>query len=129
MNVLIVIDKDIKIKKGVDEELEKEANEFKDYIKKGKRFQIVLTNPPPSMKCSENEEDETRILKQYGIAHKNGKNKTQEIRSLKSNVLSLERYYNLLESRGKLITVIDETVLNAGSKKDFRDFIRDRFII
>jgi type I restriction enzyme M protein len=124
------LDKDIKLEKGIDEELEKEANEFRDYVKKGKRFQIVLTNPPFSMSYSEKEEDEKRILEQYEIAHIDRNGKTKKLRaSLKSNVLSLERYHGLLEQHGKLITVIDESVLNAGTEKDFRDFIRKHFLI
>ena len=41
----------------------------------------------------------------------------------------LERYYGLLRPGGKLITVIDDTLL---ASKDFayvRDYIRDRFLV
>jgi type I restriction enzyme M protein len=41
----------------------------------------------------------------------------------------LERYRDLLKPHGKLITVIDESVLNTATEKEFRDFIRDNFVV
>jgi len=78
------------------------------------------------MRYKSKEPDEKRILQQYEIARKpDGTLRS----SLKSNVLSLERYRDLLKPHGKLITIIDESVLNTDSEKDFRDFIRKNFII
>lgn len=123
------LDKELQIEKGIDPDFFDEATEFKNFLKGGKKFKIALTNPPFSMKYNEKEEDERRVLIQYDIAYVDGKDKSDKIRSLKSNVISLERYYDLLEPHGKLITVIDESVLNAGSEKPFREFIRSHFII
>ena len=84
------------------------------------RFDVILTNPPFSMSFSRKEADERRVLDQYEIVQGQTAN---------SNVLFLERYYDLLREGGELITVIDDTVLNGPSAKLYRDFLRDRFVI
>lgn len=50
---------------------------------------------------------------------------------MKSNVLFLERYHDLLNQDGELFTIIDDTVLNGTGYKSqhFRDFLLDKFII
>lgn len=125
------LDKKIEIEKGIKEEMKEEAEEFKHKIINEKfKFDIVLTNPPFSMKYEAKKKDEKKILEEYEIAYKEGKKNTKELRaSLKSNVLSIERYLDLLNPHGKLITVIDESVLNTDTEKDFRDFIKKNFII
>lgn len=124
------LDKNMDIEQGIVEELKEEANEFKDIINGGFKFDIVLTNPPFSMKYESSQPDEKKILEEYEIAYADSKNESSKLKaSLKSNVLSIERYSELLKPQGKLITIIDESVLNADSEKDYRDFIRKYFII
>ena len=84
------------------------------------RFDVVLTNPPFSMSYSRREADEGRVLDQYEIVRGQTAN---------SNVLFMERYYDLLAEGGELLTVIDDTVLNGLSAKPYRDFLRKRFVI
>src|SRR3989338_1792119 len=122
------LDKKIIIERGTEDELKEEAEELKEkLIKEEMKFDAVLTNPPFSMKYEKKKQDEKAILEDYEIAHKieNG-----ELRpSVKSNVLFIERYKDLLKPHGKLITIIDESVLNTSSEKDFRTFIKKYFII
>ena len=53
--------------------------------------------------------------------------------SVKSNLLFIERYYDLLKPNGKLLTIIDESVLNTeGQGKSmikFRKWLMKRFYI
>lgn len=122
------LDKKIKIEKGIEEELKEEAEEIKDLLlNKEKKFDVVLTNPPFSMKYEKKKDDEKEILEEYEIAKKRASGELRS--SVKSNVLFLERYRDLLEPHGKLITVMDESVLNTATEKEYRDFIRDNFII
>jgi len=122
------LDKEMLIPNGVEGERKSELKELKDLLKEP-NFDVVLTNPPFSMKYEQKEPDEARILNQYDIANLNGKIS----KSLKSNIMFLERYYNLLVPGGKLLTVIDESVLNTeGQGKTmqlFRKWLRERFII
>jgi len=120
------LDKKINTEEIEDGELLEEAEELKKRLEEGLKFDIVLTNPPFSMKYNTNNPDEKEILEEYQIAKVDGTNK---LRGVKSNVLFIERYYDLLKPKGKLITIIDEAVLNTDSDKPFRDFIKKHFEI
>jgi len=89
------------------------------------RFDLVLTNPPFSMDYSMTVPEERAVLKDYGLRTWEGRERS----SLRSAVMFIERYYDLLKPGGRLFTVIDDSVLG-GKKNGFvRDFIRDKFII
>jgi len=122
------LDKDILIEEGINSELKNERQELKKTLKE-KKFDVVLTNPPFSMKYEAKKEDEKRILEQYEIAKLGGNLSS----SLKSNIMFLERYHDLLKEGGKLITVIDESVLNTeGQGKNmlkFREWLRKKYIV
>jgi len=119
------LDKNMDTSEIEDKELLVEAKELKEEFEKGLKFDVVLTNPPFSMKYSRKDKDEGRIMKEYNMAEAGGK----ERGSLKSNIMFLERYKDLLEDGGKLITVIDDSVLNNPSSKSFREEIRKYFTI
>jgi len=129
------LDKHVEIEE-TEPELKKQAMELKDLfsdkfddegklIRPALKFNVVLTNPPFSMKYEKKKEDEKRILNQYEIAKQEGK----LVSSLNSNILSLERYYGLLRPYGKLITIIDESVLNTKTAGIYRKYIKNHFII
>ena len=121
------LDKQITIEEGLDDELKIDNRELQETINQIK-FNVVLTNPPFAMKYEKKKSDEFEVLKQYKIAYKD-ENSEDIHTSLKSSVMFLERYYDLLEEGGKLLTVMDESVLNTSSNKVFRDFIRNHFVI
>lgn len=121
------LDKNIEIESSVNKELKQEAEELKKRIKDEElKFDIVLTNPPFSRGYNSKKSDEAKILKEYDIAHKDD---TDKLKSVNSNVLSLEIYRDLLRPHGKLITVMDESVLNSYSGRYYRRFIKKHFII
>lgn len=121
------LDKKLIIEKGLPDELRDEAEEFKKEIENGLKFDVVLTNPPFSMKYDSSKDDEKAILEDYVLAKMD--KTSSKLKSLKSNVMFLERYYDLLKPHGKLLTVIDESVLNTEKGKNVRDFIKTNFII
>jgi len=91
-----------------------------------RKFDVVLTNPPFSISYQRKNDDEMRMLDQYAIAvTKNGRRES----STKSNVLFLERYCELLNPGGELLTVIDNTVLNGENSQTYRDYILENFIV
>ena len=130
------LDKEVYIEKGLKglpQERIDELIELKKVIGNVK-FDVVLTNPPFAIKYKRKDEDHERILKQYDIAYPEGKDKSTKIReSLNSNVMFVERYYDLLKEDGKLLTIIDESVLNAEGTGHihvkFREWLRKHFII
>lgn len=121
------LDKNLTIEKSIDEELKLELEELKNRLVNEKlKFNVVLTNPPFAMRYEQKKPDEKEILDQYTLATKED---GSPYTSLKSSVMFLERYHELLKEHGKLLTVMDESVLNTSSNKPFRDFIKKRFLV
>ena len=122
------LDKEFFVEVGTDNERKTEIQELKKLFKKQK-FDVVLTNPPFSMKYEQSKPDEKRVLDQYELAMLGG----DLAKSLKSNIMFIERYYDLLKPGGKLLTVIDESVLNTEGQgkvmQKFREWLRERFIV
>lgn len=125
------LDKELHIEDGIDDELKKDRIELKKKLNEDKtKFNVVLTNPPFSMKYEKKTPNEKRILENYQLAFETNKKGKKSLRSsLRSTVMFLERYYDLLEDNGKLLTVMDESILNTDSNQIFRKYIKDKFII
>jgi len=121
------LDKSLIVDSGLTQDRHNEIDELRQYIIDEKvLFNAILTNPPFSMKYKQSVPHEKQVLSQYDII------KTSEGKmaaSAKSNVLFIERYYDLLAEDGQFLTVIDDTVLNGIESQDYRDFIFEHFII
>lgn len=106
-----------------DDMTEERISEVKDHINKIKpgSFDLILTNPPFSMKYSIQNEDEKRILLQRSLSHGE--------KSVKSNMLFLDRYHELLKPGGEILIVLDDTILNGKSYEHVRKWILEKFII
>jgi type I restriction enzyme M protein len=90
------------------------------------QFDVVLTNPPFAMRYEKKKKDERRILSQYHLAKiPSGK----VVSSLKSSVMFLERYYDLLKPHGQMFIIIDDAFLNTTAAKSIRDWVKSRFLI
>jgi type I restriction enzyme M protein len=124
------LDKELMIENGIDDELKRDRQELRDSIvSEQKRFDVILTNPPFAMRYEKKKPHERRILEQYDLQYEDWKNKEKPRTSVKSAVMFLERYFDLLNQNGRLLTIMDESILNTTSNKIFRDYIKDKFII
>ncbi len=88
-----------------------------------RRFDVILSNPPFSLRYSRDSREQQEILNQYhvgGLAHD---------KSLLSSVMFLERYKELVSEDGRIFAVIDESILSGESYSSVRDYIRESFII
>jgi type I restriction enzyme M protein len=85
------------------------------------KFNIILSNPPFSRKYSRDDRYQSKILAQYLVP--------QGEPSLLSSIMFLERYKDLVSEDGKIIAIIDESILSGKSYNGIRDFIRNNFII
>ena len=105
-----------------DMDLER-RNEVKDHADKilPASFDLVLSNPPFSMNYNAKNEDENRILRQRSIA---GNSST-----MKSNVLFLDRYHELLKPGGEMLIVLDDTVLNGKTQEPIRKWLLEHFVV
>ena len=122
------LDKQFLTEEGTSEEVIKGINELQRIIgEDNRKFDVVLSNPPFSMRYHSSNDGERHVLGQYKIAkNPSGNMSTSE----KSNALFLERYLDLLKpGTGEILTVIDDTVLNGDNSQKYRDFILKNFII
>ena len=84
-------------------------------------FDLVLTNPPFSMKYSNTNEDENRILEQRNIA--------ENQKGVKSNLLFIDRYHELLKPGGEILIILDDTVINGSNQRWVRDWMLEKFVV
>lgn len=125
------LDKQVRVIPTASPELKRELGQLQEAFtgEEPLRFDVALTNPPFSMKKEAKEEDQREILVEYESAYVQRKGVRRLRTSLKSNVMFLELYYNLLKPGGKLVTVIDESVLNTNSDADHRERVFKNFYI
>jgi len=93
----------------------------------GKRFDVILSNPPFSLKYSIDDDGQAEVLDQYEMRldRDNGK----VLKALLSSVMFLERYKDLVSPDGEILAIIDDSVLSGQSFRHVRVFIRENFII
>ena len=120
------LDKDIDNSTQMDPETVQNLDELKTKLD-DTLFDVVLTNPPFSMTKEKKNPSESRVLQMYDLAHTGGSNKLRS--SLRSSIMFMERYHDLLKPGGKLLTVIDETLLSSKHFAFVRTFLRERFLI
>ena len=121
------LDKEMEVVKSEEPEVKRDQEELKAALDGGLRFQCAVTNPPFSMTKDSRHETEARVLKGYDLAKVPGTNKFRS--GLRSNALFMERYRDLLEDGGRLLTVIDDGLLAGEDFAPVRDFIRQEFVI
>ncbi len=122
------LDKQLRAEPGLPLHTRLEIDELRSSLTgdKAKRFSVILTNPPFSMTYERKNPAELAILKDYKLfLDAKGQPRT----SLKSSVMFLERYWDLLEDGGRLLTVMDDSVLNTLTNGPFRQFILNHFVI
>jgi type I restriction enzyme M protein len=89
------------------------------------RFNVILSNPPFSMKYSRDDPDQDAIMDQYDLGRLGG----TEQKSILSSVMFLERYSELVSEDGTILAIIDESILSGDLYAKIRDYIRSKFII
>lgn len=123
-----ILDKEIK-NLDKDAELTAERDELRTMLKPGGVFDVVLTNPPFAKAYERTTDNEARILDGYDIAFTTKGGKRVQKPSLKSSLMFLERYHDLLVTGGRLVTIIDDGILSGDDYRWFRDVIREKFIV
>ena len=123
------LDKNLSDSPNDSPELKKEIVELRHLIGKGNFADVVLTNPPFAKDYERKLPREKRILKDYALSYDDPQKKQKPLQSLKSSLMFLERYHDLLKPGGALITVIDDSILGGPKYKRVRDFIRTNYIV
>jgi len=88
-------------------------------------FDVALTNPPFAKAVDRSTEAGSALLDQYDIGRENGAPRA----SVRSALLFMERYADILKPGGRLVTVIDDGILSGDDYQWFRDQLRSWFLI
>lgn len=109
-------------------EYNKQLKELRDKIISNKQtFDIILSNPPFSLKYSRDNDAQEHVLNQYAISVDKSEGKV--LKSLLSSVMFLERYKDLVSEDGTILAIIDDSVLSGASYAHVRNYIREQFIL
>lgn len=113
---------------GESLEVDKQLDELREMlINDGMKFDLILSNPPFSLQYTRENKEQAEILNQYTLSKDRSGGKI--INKLISSVMFIERYKDLINDDGKIVAVIDDSVLSGSSYAHVRDYIRDNFII
>jgi type I restriction enzyme M protein len=129
------LDKKVTIEEGEDKTSRKELEELKKLlIEDKKKFDIIVTNPPFATSFAIKDEHEKNIIEQYAstnpVENMTYKTGTTELKSeIKSNVLFLGRYHDLLRPGGRMLIVVDNSLLNSSNFAEYRIWLKNNFII
>lgn len=119
------LDKSLQNQGSLTPEHEAELSELRNlWAAKGwEGFDLILTNPPFSKEYDAGTPAQRKILAGYEITSDAGN------RPLRSSVLFLERYRDLLKPGGRALVVVDESILGSPKYAYARSFIRKHFIV
>lgn len=122
------LDKKIGRVGGDSLEVDKQLDELrKMLIEDNMKFDLILSNPPFSLQYTRENKEQAEILNQYALSK--DRNGGKIINKLISSVMFIERYKDLVTDDGKIVAVIDDSVLSGSSYSHVREYIRDNFII
>jgi type I restriction enzyme M protein len=120
------LEKHIKTDKTDSQHIQVETEDMRDNLIP-ESIDIVLTNPPFSMWYELKNDTQKKVLEEYDLLNIEGTNKKRN--RLRGSAMFIERYYGLLKRGGKLLSIIDETILSSDEYAYVRDYIREKFII
>ncbi len=118
------LDKDLEHQGYLSPETAAEVKELRKYLAGSDGFDVILTNPPFSKEYDPKVPSSRKLLAEYDVQGVVG-NKS----SIRSSILFLERYADLLKPGGRVLAVIDDSILGGDRYAWARDFIRERFIV
>lgn len=122
------LDKDADADKSDAPEIASEKAELRGLMSAGGFADVVLTNPPFAKEYSRKEGDGA-LLDEYEMAFVTEGRQRKPRPGLKSSIMFLERYHDMLRPGGRMITVIDDSILGSSDHKHVREFIRANFLV
>ncbi len=90
---------------------------------------VALTNPPFAKEYNRKQDWERELLNDYELSYDEKGGARRPLQGLSSMVMFLERYWDLLAPKGRLVTVVDDSILGASRHKRVREWIKRRWII
>lgn len=111
-------------------ELAHEKSELRDLLEHGDGFaDVVITNPPFAKDYQRKYPREAAILDNYNLSFSGSGGRRKPKKAVKSSLLFLERYHQILKPGGRMVTVVDDSILGASKYAAVRKFIREHYIV
>lgn len=135
---LDALDKKVAANPTDEPEIVQEKAEFRKRLKQAAKgsegpppglADVALTNPPFAKEYTRDEEGDAKLLDDYELSFDTSGGARRPLKSLSSMVMFLERYFDLLGPRGRLVTVVDDSILGAPRHRRVRDWIRRNWIV
>jgi len=136
---LDALDKQVRVAPNDEPEIGQEKDEFRQRVAdatsaKGDSIpaglaDVALTNPPFAKEYTRDEEGDAKLLNDYVLSYDTSGGGRRALPSLSSMVMFIERYHDLLGPRGRLVTVVDDSILGAPKHQRLRQWIRENWII
>lgn len=133
------LDKKVRVLPTDDPEIVSEKDEFRNRVQQARTGQggspavgladVALTNPPFAKEYKRDEEGDAKLLDDYVLSYDTKGGAKRPLSSLSSMVMFLERYHDLLGPHGRLVTVVDDSILGAPRHKRVREWIRENWIV
>jgi type I restriction enzyme M protein len=123
------LDKSVTIPDRLSPEKKQELRELASLVNADGLADVILTNPPFSKVYQSKHEPEKKILSKYECGTISVKGNKTAKSSVKSSILFLERYWEFLKTDGRVIAIVDDSILGSKTYKDARVFIRRKYII
>ena len=123
------LDPDIRESAEDAPELAQEKSELRDLLAGGGFADVVITNPPFAKEYQRKYPSEADILDHYALSFSGSPGRLKAKTTVKSSLLFLERYHQILKPGGRMVTVIDDSILGASKYAEVREFIRKNYIV
>lgn len=131
---LDALDKSLPVNDEDSADIAAEKREFMTRLADGGFADKVLTNPPFAKEYKRARPGgqptiEDRVLDEYDLGTDQSGTTAKPVKTLRSSVMFLERYHDLLRPGGRIVTVIDDSVLGNDTYRQVRTWLRERYII
>lgn len=124
------LDKKLEPQGHLSAEVSNEIRELKKFLGTSEGFDVILTNPPFSKEYDFKDAASKKLLSEYVVSGLGGNpKKKSDKKAVRSSLLFIERYADLLRPGGRALAVIDDSILGGEKYAWAREFIRDRFIV
>ena len=128
---LDALDQKVSAAPGEDPEIAREKSELREHLAAYPQgfADVALTNPPFAKDYSRETSTEGQLLDDYELSFDTAGGGRRPLTTVSSMILFLERYHGLLVEGGRLITVVDDSILGSSRHKALRQWVRDRWLV
>jgi hypothetical protein len=115
------LDKKVGLVGKSDVELEQEVSDLRNkLVTEATKFDVILSNPPFSLRYSRDNPEQEDVLNQYDLG-----GLARQSLSVLSSVLFFERYKELSTEDGRILAIVDDSILSGASDSSVQEILGD----